>query len=351
MTESIDKKIVLLATGGTIAGLAVDSGDNVGYTAAQLGVERLLQDLPRHHRSAHQLVGEQVAQLDSKDMSTAAWSALALRCRHWLDDPQVLGIVVTHGTDTMEETAYFLQAVLACTGGCGKPVVLTGAMRPASARVPDGPQNWLDALAVAADRRVRGVLVVFAGQVHGAHHVHKLHPYRLDAFSSGEAGVVGVVEEGRLRLLHGEAVDTGEVLPVRLLPAGTVSRWREWLQSGCVWPRVEIVTSHAGADGWLVDLMLCGAATLGHPVRGIVVAGTGNGSVHQALEAALLRAQAAGVVVRRASRCAGSRMVANPSAALPDAGGLSPVQARVELMLDLLVADSAPASSSDSVRG
>jgi L-asparaginase len=350
MIEQIDKKIVLLATGGTIAGLAAHTGDNVGYIAAKLGVEQLLQALPSHDRPAVQLVGEQVAQLDSKDMSTAVWSALVLRCMVWLDDPQVLGIVVTHGTDTMEETAYFLHAALAHAGGCRKPLVLTGAMRPASALVPDGPQNLLDALVVAADRRVRGVMVAFAGQVHDARHVHKLHPYRVDAFSSAESGVVGVLEEGRLRLLHGEAFDTGATLSDIAAEANGANRLRDWMCPGRVWPRVEIVTSHAAADGWLVDAMLGVAGTHGHPVRGIVVAGTGNGSVHQALEAALVRAQAAGVVVRRASRCAGSRMVANPTAVLPGAGGLSPVQARVALMLELLAADAAPAGASGSVR-
>lgn len=350
MNDSIDKKIVVLATGGTIAGLADAAGDNVGYTAAQLGLEQLLLALPEHFRPAVQLVGEQVAQLDSKDMSTAVWSALALRCRHWLDDPQVLGLVVTHGTDTMEETAFFLHSVLLNTGGCGKPLVLTGAMRPASALVPDGPQNLRDAMVVAADPRARGVLVAFAGQVHAARHVHKLHPYRLDAFSSGEAGVLGVVEEGGLRLLHGMPIDGCEPARAWTAIAGPAASWRDWMQPDCVWPRVEIVNSHAAADGWLVDALLCGASIRGPAVRGIVVAGTGNGSVHQALEAALLRAQTAGVVVRRASRCSGSRMVAHPSAVLPDAGGLSPVQARIALMLELLAADAALPSLGNVIR-
>ena len=339
MNPSFDKKIVILATGGTIAGRAADARDNVAYSAAQVGVDQLLSALPSEGVPDVQLAGEQVAQVDSKDMSTAVWWSLLLRCRFWLDDPQVCGIVVTHGTDTMEETAYFLHGMLALAGGCAKPVVLTGAMRPASALVPDGPQNMLDAVVVAADGRAAGVSVVFAGQVHGAREVHKWHPYRLDAFSSGESGPVGVVEEGRLRLLHGPAGDDGaDGLAARAVavPAG---HWLDLARTDRSWPRVEIVTSHAAADGWLVEAMLASAQAQGETLRGLVVAGTGNGSVHQGLEAALLRAQAAGVEVRRASRCAGSRMVANPAARLPDGGGLSPVKARIALMLELLARD------------
>lgn len=350
MNESFVQKIVLLATGGTIAGVSADARDNVGYAAAQVGVEQLLQALPQQGRLQLRLMGEQVAQLDSKDMTSAVWSALALRCRHWLDDPQVCGIVVTHGTDTMEETAFFLHLILAHSGGCAKPLVMTGAMRPASALAPDGPQNMRDALAVAADRRACGVLVVFAGQVHAAPDVHKLHPYRVDAFSGGEAGPMGVIEEGRLRLLHVRAEDAVNPFLGASMSGLSLDRWRDWLRPGHVWPRVEIVTSHVAADGWLVDAMLTGAAALASPLRGIVVAGTGNASVHQALEAALVRAQAAGIAVRRASRCSGSRTVSNPAATLPDTGGLSPAKARIALMLELLAREPAPMDAADRFR-
>ncbi len=343
MAESFPTKIVVLGTGGTIAGLAADPQDNVGYSSAQVGIMQLLDGLPLGHRPGAELVCEQVAQIDSKDMSFAVWVALARRCRFWLDDPQVAGIVVTHGTDTMEETAFFLHAVLQRPAAMDKPVVLTGAMRPASALVPDGPQNLSDAMAVAGDARACGVLVVFAGMVHGPVDVHKWHPYRVDAFSSGEAGAMGMVEEGCLRLLQ-------RMPPGRLDALETVGNdypgrtdhvaWSRLLQPGMQWPRVEIVTSHAGADGLVVDAMLAVAGSNAYPLRGIIVAGTGNGSVHQELEAALMRARAAGVIVKRSSRCAGSHMVANPAASLPDAGGLSPAKARIALMLDLLASDA-----------
>ncbi|MEO7941315.1 MAG: asparaginase [Burkholderiaceae bacterium] len=344
MLPSFDKKVVVLGTGGTIAGVAQDAHDTVGYRAGQIGVAQLLLAVPQPVQGAGTaifVVAEQVAQLDSKDMSVAVWSALALRCRFWLDDPTVSGVVVTHGTDTMEETAFFLHCVLGCSGGCDKPVVLTGAMRPATALAPDGPQNLRDAVTVAANPRLTGVWVVFAGLLHGARDVVKLHPYRLDAFSSAQAGPVGAVEDGHLHLFHGAPAAQAAALPNGgLLQAGW-NAWRSWMQPGAIWPRVEIITSHATADGQLVDALLAGALAQDRPVRGLVVAGTGNGSVHQSLELALLRAQAGGIVVRRASRCTGSNMVRNPDAALPDAGGLSPVKARIALTLELLAADAA----------
>ncbi len=338
MAETFQQKIVVLGTGGTIAGQSASSHDNVGYTSGQIGVDRLLDALPQSSRPKLQLVSEQIAQLDSKDMSFAIWVALAQRCWFWRDDPTVAGIVVTHGTDTMEETAFFLQTVLGQSGSGKAAVVLTGAMRPASALSPDGPQNLLDSLAVACDARARGVLVVMAAVVHAAGDVHKLHPYRLDAFSSGEAGPVAMVEEGRLRLIrdlpsgtHPGLADARPTVP----PANEDDNWRRRLRPDVIWPRVEIVLSHAGANGDVVDAMLAHAMA-GNPLRGIVVAGTGNGSLHQDLEAALLRAQATGVLVRRSSRCSGSPMVANSAAALPDSGGLSPVKARIALMLEIL---------------
>ena len=140
-----------------------------------------------------------MAQVDSKDMSFEIWRQLALRCDHWLAQEDVGGVVITHGTDTLEETAYFLHAVLAPRK---KPVVLTCAMRPATAFMPDGPQNLLDAIAVASAPGARGVVAVCAGVIHSALDVAKRHTYRLDAFSSGDAGPVGYVEEGQLRLLR-----------------------------------------------------------------------------------------------------------------------------------------------------
>ena len=222
--QSIASKIVVLGTGGTIAGTSLDAADNVGYTAAQLEVSSLVRAVPP--LADVPLEAEQVAQVDSKDMSHAVWRALALRCAHHLARPEVAGIVITHGTDTLEETAWFLQRVLAPA----KPIVLTAAMRPATALQSDGPQNLLDAVCVARSAVASGVVAVLGGQVHGARDVRKVHPYRLDAFSSGDAGPIGHVEEGELRVFR--AWPHGDALGVAALPADVSA-----------WPRVEIVTS------------------------------------------------------------------------------------------------------------
>ena len=310
--------IVILGTGGTIAGRAASASDNIGYTAAEVGIEQLVAAIPGL-TDAGPLIAEQVAQLDSKDMSFAVWAKLAGRVNHFLAQPDVAGIVVVHGTDTLEETAYFLQAVC----GPAKPVVLTCAMRPATALVPDGPQNVLDAVAVARHPGAKGVVAVCAGTVHTAWDVQKVHPYQLDAFNSGDAGPLGYVEEGSLRLLRSwpEADENRTSDTLKTIAA---------LGSEADWPRVEIVMSHAGASGVVVD------ALVSRGVQGLVVATTGNGTMHHALEAALLQAQAGGIKVVRATRCPNGRVLPKPGDLIPDSNGLSPVKARVALMLRLL---------------
>jgi L-asparaginase len=265
---------------------------------------------------------EQVAQCDSKDMDHAIWQTLARRVAHHLARPEVSGIVITHGTDTLEETAWFLQRVLAPV----KPVVLTAAMRPATALHRDGPQNLLDAVTVArsVEPQLAGVVAVVAGAIHSAQAVSKRHPYRVDAFSSGEAGVLGWVEEGAVRLARpglqpDEVDDAAEALGLALIERPVAD-----------WPWVAVVTSHAGAEAALVR------ALVGAGVRGIVVAGTGNGTVHQQLQTALHEAQIAGVRVWRCSRCVDGAVVGQPAGALASAGALSPVKARIALMLALM---------------
>ena len=309
--SSFVRRVVVLGTGGTIAGRAARSGDNIGYTAGEVGVADLLGGIDAPEGIA--LVAEQVAQLDSKDMSHDTWLTLAQRCAHWLAQADVAGVVITHGTDTLEETAFFLQRVLAPS----KPIVVTCAMRPASALSPDGPQNVRDAIAVAATKGAQGVSAVCAGVVHSSLDVQKVHTYRQDAFASGDAGAIGYVEEGEVR------------------------RVREWPEAAAAmtlaatpWPRVEIVMSHAGASGAVVEALLRPGAD--EPVRGLVLATTGNGTVHHALEAAALKAQDEGIAVLRATRCESGRILPKPDDRLRDAGALTPVKARIALMLELM---------------
>ncbi len=313
-----NKKIVILGTGGTIAGTASEVGDNLGYIAAQLGIEQLVAALPRQGDLPFTHVTEQVAQVDSKDMDFGVWGQLASRVTHLLGQADVQGIVITHGTDTLEETAWFLQTLL----NPDKPVVLTCAMRPATALAPDGPQNMVDAIAVARHVGARGVMVVCAGVIHGAQDVQKVHTYRLDAFSSGDAGPLGYVEEGRLRLLRAWPLvaDQAARVPVNIVT----------LADAASWPRVEIIMNHAGAGAAMVE------ALVKDGVNGLVVAGTGNGTLHHALEKALLEAQAKGVHIVRSTRCLAGRVIPRADDVLPDSQGLSPVKARVSLLLSLM---------------
>ncbi len=318
------QKIVVLGTGGTIAGEA-NADDAEGYTAAVQGVQILLLSVPGLAQLPCELLAEQVAQIDSKDMDTEIWQRLILRCTHWLAQPDVQGLVITHGTDTLEETAYLLHAVLSPS----KPIVLTCAMRPATAADADGPQNLKDALTVAAHSGARGVVVVCAGNIHGAKAVQKVHPTRLNAFSSGDEPLVGRVQDGQV-FLEGN-------WPVAQF------KWEqkaiENIASLRQWPRVEIVMSYAATQGATVDALVAAdvAQRFDAPaVQGLVVAATGNGTLHYALEVALRRAQAAGVRVVIASRCLLASAGAKSGAVFQDSQGLTPVKARVALMLALI---------------
>jgi L-asparaginase len=307
MTSAAGKSTVaVVATGGTIAGLASTSSDNLGYTAAQLGVQALIDAVPALRGQA--LSAEQLAQLDSKDMTHDTWHALARRVGVLLRQADVAGVVVTHGTDTLEETAWFLARVLvAC-----KPVVLTAAMRPASSLQADGPQNLLDAIRVARSGG-QGVLAVMAGQVLAGAEVRKVDTCRLDALVSVHGAPVARLEGERLRRLRDwPAAGTGLAL------------------AAPPWPWVEIVSSHAGVQAQAVQALVAAG------VRGLVVAATGNGTVHAALEAALQQARAAGVGVLVATRCATGGIVGGAAGPLPCAGPLTPAQARIELMLRLM---------------
>ena len=311
--------IVVLGTGGTIAGTATSPDDEVGYTPGQIAIGSLLAGIELPARTTVEC--EQVAQIDSRSMTHAIWQTLAQRVAHHLARPEVSGTVITHGTDTLEETAWFLQRVLAPH----KPVVLTGAMRPATAVLADGPRNLADAISVACEPGVSGVLAVLAGALHDALHLRKAHPLRLDdAFDSGEVGPLGLIAGGRVRWLR-----LGAAASELAAQAGAV-RHPALLCPVAEWPRVEIVASHAGATGAVVHA-LCAQGT-----AGLVVSATGNGSVHAEMQAALVEAQARGVAVLCSPRYGDGCW--NPQAIdrLPMADTLTPAKARVELMIRLM---------------
>jgi L-asparaginase len=306
------QRIVIVATGGTIAGTAAHATAALGYRAAQLGVADLVAAVPA--LAALPLDAEQLAQLDSKDMDHATWQRLGRRCGELVARDDVAGVVVTHGTDTLEETALFLQRVLRAD----KPVVLTAAMRPATSLQADGPQNLLDAVTLAREPGAHGVLALLAGRAFAGDEVRKTHPYRLDAFDAGDAGPIALIEDGRVRRLRDWPSPPAQPLLDRI--GIDVAQW----------PRVDIVASHAGAGERAVR------ALLAHGVDGLVVAATGNGTLHASLEAALLEAQARGVRVLVATRCSGGGLVGAADARFASAGALTPAQARVALLLDLL---------------
>lgn len=291
--------ILLLGTGGTIAGLLEDglqATPNRAYKAAQLPVEALIP-ASKDSASKHCIVSEQIAQIDSKDMSFALWEKLHSRIAAAQNDPAIHAIVITHGTDTLEETAYFLHATLCCT----KPVILTGAMRPADSLQSDGPGN-LAAAIEAASHLQAGVWTVFAGETLGAVGLEKKHPQRLAAFGL-RAGV------------DDHPIHQPQCAGIAFKP---MKRW----------PRVEVVLNYAGSSGKLIE------ALVQQGVDGIVVAATGNGTVSEAMQEALFAASSAGVAVRLCTRC--------PEGAVSSQGehpfevsALSPVQARVDLLLQL----------------
>ncbi|NIF51543.1 asparaginase [Burkholderia sp. Ax-1724] len=317
-------RIAVLATGGTIAGAAADAANTSGYQAGVVGVEQLLAAVPALSAVAR-IAPEQIASVDSKDMALPLWSTLAQRIDTLLASEDVDGVVVTHGTDTLEETAYLLHL----TVKSDKPVVLTAAMRPASALSADGPLNLLNAVTVAghASARGQGVLVAFNNRIHSARDVVKTSTYAVDAFQSPEIGALGWVQDGRVEFQRG------------VVRAHTLA---SEFASGAQWPHVEIVASYAGVSRLAVDALVAAG------VRGIVVAGTGNGSIHQTLQQALAEAVTRGVAVVRASRVGSGHVMRNGAAAddalgFVSAGSLNPYKARVLLMLALGAGHTAPA--------
>jgi len=316
--QSMLRTVVVLGTGGTIAGQAASAGDTTGYTAGQVAISDLVAASGMADRM--HVEARQVAQIDSKDLTFDIWQALTTEVVAQLARPEVDGIVITHGTDTLEETAYFLHGVLPAAH---KPVVLTCAMRPASAVSADGPGNLMDALRLAAGDLdgadlappPHGVLVCVAGDVWAAPGLRKIHTLKNQAFGAGDLPAVARVDGGALRLMTA-------------WPTGGAWADADWHRPAASWPRVEIVSHYAGAEGRMIDLLL----TAG--VDGLVVAGTGHGTLGAGMQAAVDRATAAGVRVQLASRCAfGPVLGGRP---LQTAGELAPPQARVALLLDLL---------------
>jgi L-asparaginase len=332
--------MVLLTTGGTIAGWAAQADAQAHYQAGALAGQALLAQLPPA-AVALPVVVDDFARINSKDADSRFWWQLYQRLQHHLADSSVAAVVITHGTDTLEETAFFFSEVL--PQPLPKPVLLVCAMRPASHPQADGPQNLADVLCLAQDASCaqRGVLVVCGGLVYAASQLQKWHgsfvqPFvqrqaLQEALAVGAAAAWGKMLQGQVQWQGASPYfldDFWQKSSENLL--GQLSKLND--SEAC--PRVEILTSHAGSSALLVQALLAQRGQ--HPLYGLVVAGTGCGTIHQALKIALLQAQQQGVQVVRTSQCLG-KVMAPPDDAFICWPDLSPRQARVRLILQGLM--------------
>ncbi len=309
--------VAVLATGGTIAGQA-ETGTQAGYASGRITVDAMIGSVPGLSDLAD-IQGEQIANVGSQDMTFALMIALADRINALLGDGAVEGVVVTHGTDTMEETAYFLNLTVKSR----KPVVLTGAMRPSTAVSADGPLNLYNAVAVAADPRAaeRGVLVVMNDRIHGAHSLTKNNTTSVETFLSPINGLIGTVIYGKTQYFRG--------------PFRRHTHTSEFSVAGVDrLPRVDILYACAGMPADLIDCSVSRGA------RGIVVAGDGNGNMNAGAIAAASRAAGQGTVVVRSSRVQTGTVIRNveiddDSRRFIVSDELNPAKARILLMLAL----------------
>jgi L-asparaginase len=310
--------VVVLATGGTIAGAAA-SDVQAAYTSGQVGVEQLLAAVPQTKKLA-MLRGEQISNIGSQDMNDEVWLKLARRINELTAMPDVDGVVITHGTDTIEETAYFLNLVVKSK----KPVVLTAAMRPSTALSADGPLNFYNAVAVAANKDAmgRGVLVVVNDWIHGASSLTKTSTTAVQTFLSPLRGLIGTVAYGEVEFYRG--------------PVGRSTTDSEFSLDGVTaLPRVDIIMAYENMDGKLIEA----ATAIG--AKGIVIAGVGNGNMTEAALNALAAQAKKGIVCVRSSRVTTGRVgrnveVDDDKLGLVASEGLNPQKARVLLRLALL---------------
>jgi L-asparaginase len=272
-------RIVIVATGGTIAGSA-ESTTAAGYKSGAVAVDTLIAAVPQMKKFAD-VTGVQVSSVGSQDMNDELWIKLATEINSQLAKADVDGIAITHGTDTMEETAYFLNLVVKSD----KPVVLTGSMRPSTSLSADGPLNIYNAVGVAADPRAkgRGVLVVVNDDIHGARAVTKRHTTDVETFVSPEAGLIGVCLFDDRDFAR---------MPARAHTTSTPFK----VTAGQTLPRVDIIYAHAGMSPDLIDAAVTNGA------KGLVIAGVGDGNMTTPALEAVKAAIAKGVVVVRSSR-------------------------------------------------
>ena len=310
--------VVILATGGTIAGAAA-TGTQAGYTSGAVTIDAMLAAVPGIKDMAN-VKGEQISNVGSQDMSFDIMLKLARRVNELLPKNDVDGIVVTHGTDTMEETAFFLNLVVKSD----KPVVMVGSMRPSTAVSADGPLNLYNAVGVAIDpkARGRGVMVMMNDWIHGAHSLTKTSTTAIQTFMSPLRGLVGISNYGKNDFYN-------------------TPRWKHTTASEfnianvAKLPRVDIVFACADMSPDLID------ASVANGAKGIVIAGVGNGNMNKASLDAAARAAKKGVIVVRSSRVATGTVGRNVEVNDDELGfvasdELNPQKTRILLSLALL---------------
>ena len=310
-------RVIILATGGTIAGVGASS-DRAGYEAGKIPVDQLVGAIPTVKKIAT-ITGEQISSVGSQDMTIEIWKKLAVRINEIIAKKEADGIVVTHGTDTQEETAYFLDLVVPST----MPVVLTGSMRPSTAISADGPKNLYDAITVAIDPKSkgRGVLVSFNEGIFDGREVMKMSTTFTNAFGSPNTGAIGHAYDGKVEYYANAVREKDPKSPVTITADTKL-------------PRVDIVYMYADAPPDMIDMLVA------KKVDGIVIAGVGNGNFNKAYMDAVKRAVAAGVIVCRASRAPSGRVLLHDEIDDDKLGtivsdDLTPQKARVLLMLAL----------------
>jgi L-asparaginase len=310
--------ITILATGGTIAGAAA-TGTQAAYTSGAVTIDAMLAAVPGIKDLAN-IKGEQISNVGSQDMTLEIMLTIAKRINVLLAQKEVDGIVVTHGTDTMEETAFFLNLVVKSD----KPVVMVGSMRPSTAVSADGPLNLFDAVAVAADPKARGlgVLVVMNDWIHGAHSLTKTSTTAIQTFMSPQRGLVGISSYGK-----------NDFYNTPVWKHTTASEFD--IASVTKLPRVDIVFACADMSADLID------ASVENGAKGIVIAGVGNGNMNKASLEAAARAARKGVVVVRSSRVATGTVGRNVEVNDDEmnfvaSDELNPQKSRILLMLALL---------------
>ena len=328
-------KVYILATGGTIAG-AGGSATKTQYSAGQVAIGTLLDAVPAIKDIAN-VEGEQVVNIGSQDMSDDVWLVLAKRVKELLSRGDVNGVVITHGTDTMEETAFFLSL----TVKSDKPVVLVGAMRPSTAISADGPANLYNAVVTAASpaSKNRGVLVCMNGKVYGAADVTKTNTTSVETFQSPNSGALGYIHNGEVFYYHAPSCGNECTDYVHKGSLSNESRTPYFNVEGLYsLPKVGIAYGYSNVQGDVVEMMI----EKGY--KGIVYAGVGNGNIHKNVFPLLEKARKDGIVVVRSSRVPTGATTLD--AEVDDnkyqfvaSWGLNPQKARILLMLALTKTD------------